>query len=277
MIFGLPAVLQSRYLKASDTAGINRNQFSVNLTLSTPATHVAGPNDDTLYGLTWLDLTDGPQVIEVPATHGRYYSIQLIDMWSNSFAYIGLRATGDRAGAYAITPPGWSGKAPSRVKQIKSPTKRLLALVRTFVKDPKDLKAAQKIHTSYTTGPLSRYPNGRIKSRIVPDAAALNVFASIDLTGSNISLYEETNSLINEYPPLPADARYAKTFRGPSASTSGTSSSRARHSQPCFRRRSNRRSAGVLADLPTLQTQTDGWSVNLHVPNITHDPLRAPR
>jgi hypothetical protein len=105
VIFGVPAVLQSRYLKASDQAGITRNQFSVNLTLSTPATHVAGPNDDTLYGLTWLDLTEGPQVIDVPATHGRYYSIQLIDMWSNSFAHIGLRATGDRAGAYAITPP----------------------------------------------------------------------------------------------------------------------------------------------------------------------------
>ena len=104
VIFGVPAVLQSRYLTASDQAGIERNQFSVNLTLSTPATHVAGPNDDTLYGLTWLDLTEGPQVIEVPATHGRYYSIQLIDMWSNAFAYIGLHATGDEAGAYAITP-----------------------------------------------------------------------------------------------------------------------------------------------------------------------------
>lgn len=273
VIFGVPAVLQSRYLKASDSAGITRNQFSVNLTLSTPATHVAGPNDDTLYGLTWLDLTDGPQVIEVPATHGRYYSIQLIDMWSNSFAYIGLRATGDRAGAYAITPPGWSGKLPSRVKQIKSPTKRLLALVRTFVKDPKDLKAAQRIHTSYTTGPLSRYPNGRIKSRIVPDAAALNVFAPIDLTGSNISLYEEINSLIKEYPPLAADATYAKTLRSvgvdirhyvkPSATLAAVLQAAIK---PAI--------GQILADLPTLQTQTDGWSVNLHVANITHDPLR---
>ena len=273
VIFGVPAVLQSRYLKTSEQAGITRNQFSVNLTLSTPATHVAGPNDDTLYGLTWLDLTEGPQVIEVPATHGRYYSIQLIDMWSNSFAYIGLRATGDRAGAYAITPPGWSGKLPAGVKQIKAPTKRLLALVRTFVKDPKDLKAAQKIHTSYTTGPLSSYPKARIKSRIVPHAAALNVFAPIDLTGSDISLYEEINSLINEYPPLPADATYAKTLKSVGVDVK-------RYVQPSATLAAVLQAAikpaigQILADLPTLQTQVDGWGVNLHVANVTHDPLR---
>jgi hypothetical protein len=273
VIFGVPAVLQSRYLKLSEQAGITLNQFSVNLTLSTPATHVAGPNDDTLYGLTWLDLTEGPQVIEVPATHGRYYSIQLIDMWSNSFAYIGLRATGDGAGAYAITPPGWSGKLPAGVKQIKATTKRLLALVRTFVKDPKDLPAAQKIHTSYTTGPLSSYPRGRIKSRIVPDAAALNVFAPIDLTGSDASLYKEINSLINEYPPLPADAKHAKTLRSVGVDVK-------HYAQPSSTLTAVLQAAikpaigQILADLPTLQTQVDGWSVNLHVAKVTHDPLR---
>jgi hypothetical protein len=273
VIFGAPAVLESRYFKLSEQAGITLNRFSVNLTLSTPDTHVAGPNDDTLYGLTWLDLTEGPQVIEVPATHGRYYSIQLIDMWSNSFAYIGLRATGDRAGAFAITPPGWSGKLPAGVKQIKATTKRLLALVRTFVKDPKDLPAAQKIHTSYTTGPLSSYPRGRIKSRIVPDAAALNVFAPIDLTGSDASLYKEINSLINEYPPLPADAKHAKTLRSVGVDVK-------HYAQPSSTLTAVLQAAikpaigQILADLPTLQTQVDGWSVNLHVAKVTHDPLR---
>ncbi len=273
VIFGVPAVLQSRYLRLSDRAGIDRNRFSVNLTLSTPATHAAGPNDDTLYGLTWLDLTAGPQVIEVPATHGRYYSIQLIDMWSNSFAYIGLRATGDKAGAYAITPPGWSGKLASGVKEIKSPTKRLLALVRTFVKDAKDLKAAQRIHTSYTTGPLASYPGGRIRSQIVPDAAALNVFAPIDLIGSGISLYEEINSLINEYPPLPTDARYAKTLRPVGVDVKDYVHPRATLA-PMLQAAIKPAIGQILAYLPTEQTYVDGWGVNLHVANITHDPLR---
>lgn len=229
-----------------------------------PNSH-AGPGPD-------LAVSEAGVEPHARGTHGRYYSLQLIDMWSNSFAYIGLRATGDRAGAYAITPPGWSGKRPAHVKQIKSPTKRVLALARTFVKDPKDLKAAQKIHTSYTTGPLSRYPNRRIKPRIVPDAAALNVFAPIDLTGSKISLYEEI-SLINEYPPLPADATHAKTLRPvgvdvrhyvkPSATLAAVLQAAIK---PAI--------GQILAELPTLETQTDGSSVNLHVANIAHNPLR---
>ena len=35
----------------------------------------------------------------------------------------------------------------------------------------------------------------------------------IDLTGDGIDLYEEINAGILEYPPLPADARYARTLR----------------------------------------------------------------
>lgn len=273
VIFGVPAVLQSRYARISEKAGIRPNRFSVNLTLSTPATHVAGPNDDTLYGLTWLDLTAGPQVIEVPATHGRYYSIQLIDMWSNAFAYIGLRATGDRAGAYAITAPGWSGKLPAGVHRIKSPTKRLLVFVRTFVKDPGDLRAAQRIHTSYTTGPLSRYPHGRIHPRIVPNASALNVLAPIDLSGSGISLYREINSLINEYPPLPLDAASARRLRPVGVDVSHyhrPSKKLAAALQASIKPAIGR----VLGDQPNLSTEVNGWSVNLHVPNVTHDPLR---
>ena len=112
VIFGSPVVLMQRYFQAGLQAGMPVNQFFVNTELSSPATLAVGPNDDTLYGLVWLDLTDGPQVIEVPDTHGRYYSIQLIDFWTNPFTYIGFRTTGTEAGAFAITAPGWRGRLP---------------------------------------------------------------------------------------------------------------------------------------------------------------------
>ena len=73
VIFGSPVVLMQRYFQAGLQAGMPVNQFFVNTELSSPATLAVGPNDDTLYGLVWLDLTNGPQVIGVPDTHGRYY------------------------------------------------------------------------------------------------------------------------------------------------------------------------------------------------------------
>ena len=189
------------------------NQFFVNTELSSPATLAVGPNDDTLYGLVWLDLTRGPQVIGVPDTHGRYYSIQLIDFWTNPFAYIGYRTTGTEAGAFAITPPGYRGRLPRGVKEVPATTKRLLGLVRTLVNDPADLPAAQAIQTSYTAGSLDRHPFGRVSAVAAPNSGAFNIFVPIDLTGDGIDLYEEINQGILEYPPLPADARYARTLR----------------------------------------------------------------
>src|SRR5262249_54822058 len=50
------------------------------------ATHA---NFDTLYSVGWLDLTKEPVVISVPDTHGRYYLLQLLDMWTDSFAGVG--------------------------------------------------------------------------------------------------------------------------------------------------------------------------------------------
>lgn len=272
VIFGLPAVLQSQYLALSDAAGFARNQFAVNLELSTPETHVAGPNDDTLYGFTYLDLTDGPQVIEVPATAGRYFSIQLIDFWTNAFDYIGTRTTGSAAGAFAITPPGWHGRLPHGVREMKATTKRLLALVRTEVKNPADLGAAQAIQTSYTIGPLSRYPHQRVSPAVA--AQALNIFAPLPLTGFGPSLFEQINSLIREYPPLPRDAGYARRLRPVGVDVR-------RYQQPGVSLAGVLQAAiapaieAIQAEGPALLSQTPtGWSVNYHVTPIAHDPRK---
>jgi hypothetical protein len=271
VVFGVPAVLQSRYLNLADEGGFARNQFAINLALSTPDTHVAGPNDDTLYGFTYLDLTDGPQVIEVPATPGRYFSIQLIDFWTNVFAYIGTRTTGSVAGAFAITPPGWNGRLPGGVTRVESTTKRLLALVRTEVTGPDDLPSAQAIHSSYTTGPLSRYPRERVKPAVVTQA--LDIFAPLDLSGSGTALFEEINDLIREYPPLPRDATYVRAlrpvgvgvphYRQPDAALAGTLQAAI---TPAL--------TAIAAKIPALPTETaTDWSVNYGVQSITHDPL----
>lgn len=273
VIFGSPVVLMQRYLQAGLQAGMPVNQFFVNTELSSPATLAVGPNDDTLYGLIWLDLTRGPQVIGVPDTHGRYYSIQLIDFWTNPFAYIGFRTTGTEAGAFAITPPGYRGRLPRGVKQVRATTKRLLGLVRTLVNDPADLPAAQAIQTSYTTGSLDRYPFGRVSAVAAPNSGAFNIFVPIDLTGDGIDLYTEINQGILEYPPLPADARYARTLR-----PVGVDVERCR--QPDASLASILQAAiapawqAAQAYLPGAATVEGTWSVVLGITDITHDPLR---
>jgi hypothetical protein len=86
-------------------------------------------------------------------------------------------------------------------------------------------------------------------------------------------LYEEINSLINEYPPLPTDAIYAKTLRPVGVDVRHYSQPNATLA-PILQAAIKPAVGQILADLPTLQTQVDGWRVNLHVAHITHDPLR---
>ena len=62
-IWGLPLVLQEKYLQLARDGGYPLNRFTLSTRLSTPDDKVAGPNVDTLYGFAWLDLEREPLVL----------------------------------------------------------------------------------------------------------------------------------------------------------------------------------------------------------------------
>ena len=163
---------------------------------------------------------------------------------------------------------------PRGVREVPATTKRVLGLVRTLVNDPADLPAAQAIQTSYTTGRLGRYPFGRVAAVSAPNSNAFNIFVPIDLTGDGIDLFEEINRGILEYPPLPADARYARTLRRVGVDVE-------RYRQPDASLASILEAAitpawqAAQGYLPEAATVEGTWSVVLGVTDITHDPLAA--
>ena len=79
---------------------------------------VVSSNADTVYSSAFVDLKQGAALVSVPDTQGRYYSMMLEDAYTNVFGYVGFRATGDKAGRYLITGPGWKGQAPSDVRKV---------------------------------------------------------------------------------------------------------------------------------------------------------------
>jgi hypothetical protein len=154
--YGMPQEILRATIK-----GYVRNEIINVNALATPSTQgVVSPNVDTAYSVSWIDLTSGPEVVDVPDTGGRFYTFQFMDAYTNAFAYIGTGSTGTRAGAYAIVPPGWSGTLPAGVGKIQSPTNTVWLLGRTLVNGPDDFPAVKKIQEQYELTPLSAWETG---------------------------------------------------------------------------------------------------------------------
>jgi hypothetical protein len=118
---------------------------------------IVRPNFDTLYSSAWVDLTQGPVVLSLPDTRGRYYLMPMMDMWTDVFASLGWRTTGTRAARYVIAPPRWTGAVPDGMRRIDAPTPYVWILGRTQTNGPQDYAAVRAIQKGYTLAPLSKW------------------------------------------------------------------------------------------------------------------------
>ncbi len=115
------------------------------------------PNVNTIYGFGFMDLSEEPVVLTAPDSQGRYYMIEIVDMWNNAFAYAAGKQAGYKGGKFAIVGPGWKGTLPEGVKRIDSPTPWVELQPRVHVKNQADLPAAQAVLAAITVQGLSEY------------------------------------------------------------------------------------------------------------------------
>lgn len=119
---------------------------------------VTAPNADTLYSVAWLDLGKEPMVFSHPDMGKRFYLFPMLDLWTEVIDAPGSRTAGGKAGTYLITGPGWTGTVPAGMTQIKSPTRYLFILGRTYADgSPADYKAVNALQAQYKAVPLSQF------------------------------------------------------------------------------------------------------------------------
>jgi hypothetical protein len=126
----------------------------------TPAdTAIQTANSDTPYSWIGLDLRAEPMVFMVPPINkDRYWSLQLIDLYTHNFDYLGSRATGNDGGSYMVAGPDWHGDVPEGIiKVIRCETSLASAQFRTQLFSPDDLDAVKAIQARYVAQPLSAF------------------------------------------------------------------------------------------------------------------------
>lgn len=199
-LFGLPVLEMSR---ARDrTMGPRPNVFRhVRRLASASSRLVTTPNSDTLYSSAWIDLRDGAVEISVPATDGRYFSLALLDMFSNNFHVFSGRATVGQGHRFVLLPPD----ATPRQGQVRAPSWWVWVQARTLVLNDHDLANAHAVQDGLRIAGPSGGSTRQAVGRELPAHAQL----------ADILRLLET-----EAPPTPEDGVFVTSWTSSALSSS---------------------------------------------------------
>ena len=163
------------------------------------------PNADTPYSWLGLDLRAEPIVLTVPPIEkGRYFSIQLIDLYTHNFDYIGSRTTGNDGGSFLVAGPGWKGDAPAGIKQVfQSETQLAMAVYRTQLFDPADIEKVKAIQAGYEVQPLSAFL-GQPAPKAAPPIDFIQPLTRDELTKSP-RIFQQVNFVLQFCPTHPSE------------------------------------------------------------------------
>jgi hypothetical protein len=116
------------------------------------------PNADTLYTNAWIDVSREPMLLHVPDSGGRFYLLQFMDAWTETFADPGKRTTGTGEAWFALVGSGWHGQLPSNVFRLDAPTNRIWLLGRTQTNGASDYDHVHAFQRGMRLLPLSEFP-----------------------------------------------------------------------------------------------------------------------
>lgn len=169
--------------------------------LADPDTDFVSVNNDTLYAIAQLDLSGGALDLDVPDTADRYYVLQFVDAWTNNFAYIGTRATGNRAGTFRIVPPN-SDEADSADRTvIVAPTHIVSIVGRIACEGPEDIGNVMRLQQGFQIRPITQNSPLSGIPQPHPDVPA------------ELRFWEQLRVWSQAFPPAPADSEYLQQFR----------------------------------------------------------------
>lgn len=174
------------------SVGVTNHSVVVFETLMDSKSLFLTPNTDTVYLVGWLDLKEGPLVVESPPnTLGI-----LDDFWFRYIADMGNAGPDKgKGGKFLVVPPGYKGEVPAGYFVAKSRTYGVWLISRGFLvnKDPKP--AVESFKKNMRIYPLAQAANP-------PETKFINVSGTYFNTihSNTDKFYEEVNEIVQEEP-----------------------------------------------------------------------------
>lgn len=216
VVYGYPLMLnvRQRYFQVEKPMGvidtpINTWFYSPRVPNSDDKYGIS-PSDNLYYSVAWFDVSKEPLVITVPDAGSRYYSIQMMEMYSDIFGYIGKRETENKAGNYLLVGPDWKGKVPKGITAIRrSPTPKGALLMRILIDSRDNLDVPKALARKTAIKPLSYWLARKPFSTTERDVVDYVPIQS----GDPFWFYRNVNRGMTENPPPASDAPLLRAFR----------------------------------------------------------------
>lgn len=227
---------------------------------------VVSPNFDTLYSSAWLDLSQGPLVVHVPDTAGRYYLLPMLDMWTDVFAVPGKRTSGTKQASFLISAPGWSGHVPPGQVHLAAPTSHVWIIGRVQTNGPSDYPAVHAIQSGMTIRTIN---GGEPSHSQGPTAAPAGLDLSepalrvVNKMGA-VDFFTYSNRLLAQNPPHPTDYSVLTRLKriGIGSHHSFDVSALGDGGVAALDAGKAQALTHFAAMLPTIGTVANGWSLN---------------
>ncbi|HEV2566565.1 MAG TPA: DUF1254 domain-containing protein [Microvirga sp.] len=134
-IWGMPLVNVDAMKQAYFRAGAKYNDVIFWSNPNTWMNQTTTPNHSTSYVMFFLNLKDGPVVVDIPAATEQALYGTLINAWNEPQINVGNTGEDKGKGAkYLILPPGYKGAVPQGYVAVPSTTNTFYSLLRIIIK-----------------------------------------------------------------------------------------------------------------------------------------------
>ncbi|NEI96440.1 DUF1254 domain-containing protein [Rhizobium leguminosarum] len=188
----MPAASMSAMREGLQSVGVDKNTVAITESLLDSRSLFLTPNTETIYVMGWMDLKDGPIVVETPP-----HILGLVDdFWFNYVTDMGNAGPDKgKGGKFLFLPPGYDGAVPDGYFVSRSKTFGNWVAARGFVENGDTKPAVDSIKKHFRIYPLAQATNPPETKFVNASGKAFNTIHSMDF-----SFYEEVNRVVQEEP-----------------------------------------------------------------------------